>query len=282
MDGHRVLIDRLWPRGVSRDRAKLDDWKRDLAPSKELRQWFGHEPDRFDEFRRRYIAELDGRRPSAHVPPAVGAGRHAHARLRRARHRAQRRRGSRGGSAAWSAEGRDRPQGMRVVLLRRGTRVMSQSVSVPLCSGRCKRCLTMISGTTTASAVRSARCMCMRRHSTPAARRAPVGNRFAHPFVRDGASANGAPNSTRRHLDSACPERDEPAPACGVATICPASGASTKSTAANCARRADSEERGNRWKPGSTGSACSHAGRDRSTPPQWPPTCSRRRLSTAS
>lgn len=63
MDGHRVLIDRLWPRGVSRDRAKLDDWKRDLAPSKELRQWFGHEPDRFDEFRRRYIAELDGRRP---------------------------------------------------------------------------------------------------------------------------------------------------------------------------------------------------------------------------
>jgi uncharacterized protein YeaO (DUF488 family) len=63
IDGHRVLIDRLWPRGVSRDRAKLDDWKRDLAPSKELRQWFGHEPDRFDEFRRRYIAELDGRRP---------------------------------------------------------------------------------------------------------------------------------------------------------------------------------------------------------------------------
>ena len=63
MDGHRVLIDRLWPRGVSRDRAKLDDWEKDLAPSKELRQWFGHEPDRFDEFRRRYIEELGGRRP---------------------------------------------------------------------------------------------------------------------------------------------------------------------------------------------------------------------------
>jgi uncharacterized protein YeaO (DUF488 family) len=63
MDGHRVLIDRLWPRGVSRDRAKLDEWERELAPSKELRQWFGHEPERFDEFRRRYIEELNSQRP---------------------------------------------------------------------------------------------------------------------------------------------------------------------------------------------------------------------------
>ena len=63
MDGHRVLIDRLWPRGVSRDRAKLDEWARELAPSRELRQWFGHEPERFDEFRRRYIEELDSQRP---------------------------------------------------------------------------------------------------------------------------------------------------------------------------------------------------------------------------
>jgi uncharacterized protein YeaO (DUF488 family) len=63
MDGHRVLIDRLWPRGVSRDRAKLDEWERDVAPSKELRQWFGHEPERFDEFRRRYIEELNRQRP---------------------------------------------------------------------------------------------------------------------------------------------------------------------------------------------------------------------------
>jgi uncharacterized protein YeaO (DUF488 family) len=62
-DGHRVLIDRLWPRGVSRDRAKLDAWERELAPSKELREWFGHEPERFDEFRRRYIEELDSQRP---------------------------------------------------------------------------------------------------------------------------------------------------------------------------------------------------------------------------
>ena len=62
-DGYRVLIDRLWPRGVSRDRAKLDDWEKELAPSTDLRQWFGHDPDRFDEFRRRYIEELRSQRP---------------------------------------------------------------------------------------------------------------------------------------------------------------------------------------------------------------------------
>jgi uncharacterized protein YeaO (DUF488 family) len=57
-DGHRVLIDRLWPRGVSRERARLDEWARELAPSSELRQWFGHDPARFPEFRRRYETEL--------------------------------------------------------------------------------------------------------------------------------------------------------------------------------------------------------------------------------
>jgi uncharacterized protein YeaO (DUF488 family) len=57
-DGHRVLIDRIWPRGVSRERARLDEWARELAPSTELRQWFGHDPDRFSEFRRRYEHEL--------------------------------------------------------------------------------------------------------------------------------------------------------------------------------------------------------------------------------
>jgi uncharacterized protein YeaO (DUF488 family) len=62
-DGFRVLIDRLWPRGVSREEAKLDGWEKELAPSKELRQWFGHEPGRFEEFRRRYIDELRSRRP---------------------------------------------------------------------------------------------------------------------------------------------------------------------------------------------------------------------------
>jgi uncharacterized protein YeaO (DUF488 family) len=62
-DGYRVLIDRLWPRGVSRERAKLDAWEKELSPSPELRQWFGHEPRRFEEFRRRYVEELRGERP---------------------------------------------------------------------------------------------------------------------------------------------------------------------------------------------------------------------------
>jgi uncharacterized protein YeaO (DUF488 family) len=61
-DGFRVLIDRLWPRGVSRERAKLDGWEKDLPPSTELRQWFGHDPSRFEEFRLRYIEELRGQR----------------------------------------------------------------------------------------------------------------------------------------------------------------------------------------------------------------------------
>jgi uncharacterized protein YeaO (DUF488 family) len=63
-DGYRVLIDRLWPRGVSRERANLDAWEQELAPSTRLREWFGHEPGRFDEFRRRYIDELRSQRPA--------------------------------------------------------------------------------------------------------------------------------------------------------------------------------------------------------------------------
>jgi uncharacterized protein YeaO (DUF488 family) len=59
-DGYRVLIDRLWPRGVSKEQAQLDEWARELAPSSELRRWFGHDPARFDEFRRRYREELAG------------------------------------------------------------------------------------------------------------------------------------------------------------------------------------------------------------------------------
>lgn len=61
-DGYRVLIDRLWPRGVSRERARLDEWDQELPPSKRLREWFRHEPGRFEEFRRRYIEELRGQR----------------------------------------------------------------------------------------------------------------------------------------------------------------------------------------------------------------------------
>ena len=57
-DGYRVLVDRLWPRGVSREAARIDEWARELAPSDGLRRWFGHDPARFDEFRRRYLEEL--------------------------------------------------------------------------------------------------------------------------------------------------------------------------------------------------------------------------------
>jgi uncharacterized protein YeaO (DUF488 family) len=57
-DGYRILVDRLWPRGVSKKQAKLDEWAKELAPSSQLREWFGHEPTRFPEFRRRYIEEL--------------------------------------------------------------------------------------------------------------------------------------------------------------------------------------------------------------------------------
>lgn len=57
-DGYRVLVDRIWPRGISRDRARIDQWVRELAPSDELRQWFGHDPSRFKQFRTRYRKEL--------------------------------------------------------------------------------------------------------------------------------------------------------------------------------------------------------------------------------
>ncbi len=57
-DGMRVLVDRLWPRGLSHERAQVDHWLKDVAPSDELRAWFGHDPAKFDEFRRRYLAEL--------------------------------------------------------------------------------------------------------------------------------------------------------------------------------------------------------------------------------
>jgi uncharacterized protein YeaO (DUF488 family) len=59
-DGKRVLIDRLWPRGISRARAQIDFWLKEVAPSDELRRWYGHDPEKFSEFRRRYEAELAG------------------------------------------------------------------------------------------------------------------------------------------------------------------------------------------------------------------------------
>lgn len=57
-DGYRVLIDRLWPRGLSKARARLDAWEKDIAPSAELRKWYGHDPDKWHEFQTRYAAEL--------------------------------------------------------------------------------------------------------------------------------------------------------------------------------------------------------------------------------
>jgi uncharacterized protein YeaO (DUF488 family) len=64
-DGTRVLVDRLWPRGVSKEEAHLDEWLKDVAPSTELREWYHHDPERFAEFRRRYVAELSD---PAHEP----------------------------------------------------------------------------------------------------------------------------------------------------------------------------------------------------------------------
>jgi uncharacterized protein YeaO (DUF488 family) len=59
-DGVRILVDRLWPRGASKAKAALDDWMKEIAPSTELRKWFGHDPARWTEFQRRYRAELRG------------------------------------------------------------------------------------------------------------------------------------------------------------------------------------------------------------------------------
>jgi uncharacterized protein YeaO (DUF488 family) len=68
-DGTRVLVDRLWPRGLSKQQAALDEWCRAVAPSAELRKWYAHDPERFAEFERRYRAELE-------EPERAGALRH--------------------------------------------------------------------------------------------------------------------------------------------------------------------------------------------------------------
>jgi uncharacterized protein YeaO (DUF488 family) len=66
-DGARFLVDRLWPRGVKKEQLRLDGWYKDVAPSSQLRTWFGHNPDRWKEFKQRYFAELD-RNPEAWLP----------------------------------------------------------------------------------------------------------------------------------------------------------------------------------------------------------------------
>lgn len=59
--GHAFLVERLWPRGLRRDQVQMDEWLKDAAPSTELRKWFGHDPEKWMEFRRRYFLELDAR-----------------------------------------------------------------------------------------------------------------------------------------------------------------------------------------------------------------------------
>jgi uncharacterized protein YeaO (DUF488 family) len=60
-DGMRILVDRLWPRGISKEKGRIDLWLKEIAPSNELRKWYGHVPDKWEEFRQRYFAELDAR-----------------------------------------------------------------------------------------------------------------------------------------------------------------------------------------------------------------------------
>lgn len=72
-DGKRVLVDRLWPRGVSKEDAALDDWAKDVAPSDDLRKWYDHDVDRFDEFCERYRQELDDDERAAVVDDLVAA-----------------------------------------------------------------------------------------------------------------------------------------------------------------------------------------------------------------
>jgi uncharacterized protein YeaO (DUF488 family) len=71
-DGARFLVDRLWPRGVKKEALKLDGWLKDIAPSDALRAWFGHDPKKWDEFQRRYFAELDAQ-PDFWLPSVVAA-----------------------------------------------------------------------------------------------------------------------------------------------------------------------------------------------------------------
>jgi len=57
-DGHRVLVDRIWPRGISKETAQINEWLKDIAPSNELRKWFNHDPHKWEKFKKRYFAEL--------------------------------------------------------------------------------------------------------------------------------------------------------------------------------------------------------------------------------
>jgi uncharacterized protein YeaO (DUF488 family) len=71
-DGMRILVDRLWPQGISKERLVFDQWAKGLAPSTELRRWYGHEPNHFEEFRRRYRTELEAEPGAAQVQELRG------------------------------------------------------------------------------------------------------------------------------------------------------------------------------------------------------------------
>jgi uncharacterized protein YeaO (DUF488 family) len=66
-EGFRILVDRLWPRGLSKNKVKIDLWQKDVAPSTPLRKWFAHDENKWDEFKRRYFKELDNNRDSVNV-----------------------------------------------------------------------------------------------------------------------------------------------------------------------------------------------------------------------
>lgn len=74
-DGYRVLVDRMWPRGVRKEALHVHEWAKDLAPSTKLRQWFGHDPKRWEQFQERYESELTGPRSEAEVKHVVDAAR---------------------------------------------------------------------------------------------------------------------------------------------------------------------------------------------------------------
>lgn len=73
-DGIRVLVDRLWPRGLAKEKARIDQWQKDLAPSDALRRWFGHDPGKWNEFKRRYRQELG--RKTEELRELAGQARH--------------------------------------------------------------------------------------------------------------------------------------------------------------------------------------------------------------
>lgn len=74
-DGRRILVDRLWPRGLTKEKAAVDLWLKEVAPSDELRKWFGHDPQKWSEFQRRYGAELDSNEEAVQtLKQAIGKG----------------------------------------------------------------------------------------------------------------------------------------------------------------------------------------------------------------